>query len=132
MSCNSAIYTVNSGIAVSANGTIPLGSTVRRFGQRLNLNGNGIIVDGAGYYDIDIIITAIPAASGAITATLLRDGMAVPGATATAVSSAVGDPVTLPISAMIRQFNNCAGSTLTVILSDAATVSNIAFTADKL
>lgn len=132
MSCNSAIYTVNSGVSVSANGTIPLGSTVRRFGQNLNLNGNGVIVDGAGYYDIDVAITAIPAAAGAITATLLRDGAVVPGGTATVVSPAVGNPVTLPIKAIIRQFGNCSGSTLTVTLSGAATVSNIAFAADKL
>lgn len=97
-----------------------------------NLNGNGIIINGAGYYDFDIVLTALPAAAGAITATLMRDGVAVPGATATVTASAVGEAVTLPITAMVRQFGNCAGSTYTVVLSGAATVSNIAVTVDKI
>lgn len=132
MSCNSGIYTVNTGATATAGGAIPLGSIIRRFGCNINLNGNGIIINGAGYYDFDVVISAIPATAGAITATLLRDGVAVPGATATTTVATVGNAVTLPITAMVRQFGNCAGSTFTVTLSGAATVSNIAVTVDKL
>lgn len=132
MSCNSGIYTVNTGATATAGGSIPLGSIIRRFGCNINLNGNGIIINGAGYYDFDIVLTALPAAAGAITATLMRDGVAVPGATATVTAAAVGEAVTLPLTAMVRQFGNCAGSTYTVVLSAAATVSNIAVTVDKI
>ncbi len=132
MSCNSAIYTVNTGATATAGGAIPLGSIIRRFGCNVNLNGNGIIINGAGYYDFDIILTAVPAAAGALTATLMRDGVAVPGATATATVATVGNSVTLPITAMVRQFANCDGATYTVVLSGAATVSNIAVTVDKI
>lgn len=55
-----------------------------------------------------------------------------PGATATVTAAAVGEAVTLPITAMVRQFGNCAGATYTVVLSGAATVSNIAVTVDKI
>lgn len=61
-----------------------------------------------------------------------RAGVAVPGATATVTAAAVGEAVTLPITAMVRQFGNCAGATYTVVLSGAATVSNIAVTVDKI
>ena len=59
-------------------------------------------------------------------------GVAVPGATATVTAAAVGEAVTLLITAMVRQFGNCAGATYTVVLSGAATVSNIAVTVDKI
>lgn len=59
-------------------------------------------------------------------------GVAVPGATATVTAAAVGEAVTLPLTAMVRQFGNCAGATYTVVLSAAATVSNIAVTVDKI
>ena len=48
MSCNSGIYTVNTGATATAGGSIPLGSINRRFGCNINLNGNGIIINGAG------------------------------------------------------------------------------------
>jgi hypothetical protein len=38
----SAIYTVNTDIAVLEGGIIPLGAIVRRYGPCLDLNGNGI------------------------------------------------------------------------------------------
>lgn len=132
MSCNSGIYTVNAGATANAGGAIPLGSIIRRFGCNINLNGNGIIINGAGYYDFDIVLTVLPAAAGAITATLMRDGVAVPGATATATAAAIGDAVTLPITAMVREFGNAPAGTFTVVLSAAATVSNIAVTVDKI
>ena len=40
--------------------------------------------------------------------------------------------LTLPLTAMVRQFGNCAGATNTVVLSAAATVSNIAVAVDKI
>ena len=132
MSCDSGIYTVNTGVSFQAGGIVPLGAIIRRFGCGAQLNGNGITVDKAGYYDVDVALTVLPTAAGAITATLMKDGVAVPGATATGTATAVGSAVPLAFGAMVRQFNNCSGSTYTIILSGAATVSNVAVSVEKI
>ena len=78
-------------------------------------------------------ITVIPTAAGAITATVLKDGVAIPGATATGTAAAAGDAVNLSISSLIRQFGCCSGqSVITVILSAAGTVNNMAIVAEKV
>lgn len=124
-----AIYTVNQGaVAVAVGGIIPLGSINRRFGCKCNnaldLNGNGITINEAGYYDVNISVTATATAAGNVTVTLLKDGVAVPGATATATAAASGT-VALPILPLVRQMCG-SGSTLTLVLTGtAATVNNV-------
>ena len=135
MSCKSAIYTANTGAqAVAVGGTISLGSIIRRFGCGVNLNGNGIVIDREGYYDVAASVTVAATAAGAVTVTLLRDGVAVPGATATGTAAAAGDSVNLSIDALVRQAGCCAGgSTLTLVLTaGAGTVNNVALKVIKL
>lgn len=134
MSCKSAIYTANTGTqALQIGSTISLGSIIRRFGCGVNLNGNGIIINREGYYDVDASITATAAAAGTVTVTFFRDGVAVPGAVASATVAAAGT-VALPITALVRQAGCCAGgSTLTLQLDgSAATVNNVALKVIKL
>lgn len=133
-----AIYTVNQGaVAVAVGGIIPLGSINRRFGCKCNnaldLNGNGITINEAGYYDVDISVTATATAAGTVTVTLLRDGVAVPGAVASATAAAAGT-VALPITALVRQACGCSGgSTLALVLGGAAaTINNVALKVIKL
>ncbi|MBQ8616258.1 MAG: hypothetical protein IJ418_02215 [Clostridia bacterium] len=132
MSCNTGIYTVmNTPAAVAAGGTVPLGTIIRRFGCGLDLNGNGVTLLPAGYYKADVNLTVLPTAAGAITATLLVDGVAYPGAVATGTPTAAGAAVNLNIPALIR--NVCAGAhTLTVVLDVAATVNNAAVAVVKV
>lgn len=132
MSNNTGIYTVmNAPADVVAGGVVPLGAINRRFGCGLDLNGNGISMYHAGYYDADVNLTVLPVAAGPITATLYVDGVAYPGAIATGTAAAAADPVNLNISALIR--NVCAGvRTLTVVLDAAATVNNAAVTVLKV
>lgn len=134
MSCKSAIYTANTGARVVAVGAIiPLGSIIRRFGCSVNLNGNGINLTDAGYYDISASITAAPIAVGTVTVTLFRNGVAVPGATASAAVSTAGNPVNLSISALVREGCCADGGTLTLVLTGASsTVSNIALVVEKI
>lgn len=134
MSCNSAIYTaLTTPSVVAEGGTIPIGTLIRRYGRCLCVEGNGIAIGDSGYYDVDVSITVLPTAAGAITATLQKDGVAVPGATATGTAAAAGDAVNLSISSLIRQFGCCAGqSVITVILSAAGTVNNMAVVVEKV
>lgn len=134
MSCKSLIYTaMQTPTAVAVNGVIPLGTIVRRYGCNCNLNGNGITINGQGYYDVDVSVEAAPTAAGTVTVQLLKDGVAVPGATAAATVSAAADTVTLAFPATVRLGCCSTGSSLTLLLTGAAsTVNNVAARVEKI
>lgn len=133
MSCKSLIYTaLTAPAAVLADGIIPLGALVRRYGCALVTNGNGVNVMDPGYYDIKVSATVEPAAAGPITATVLADGDAIPGATATATAAAAGDAVNLSIASVLRKCGCDCTQTLTVQLSAAGTVTNMALVIERV
>lgn len=134
MSCKAAIYVANTGAqAVAEGGTINLGSIVHRFGCGLNLNGNGIVATIPGYDDVSAVVTVSATAAGAVTVSLLRDGVVIPGATATGTAAAAGDFVTLPLIPLDRIKCNDSGHTLTLVLTaGAGTITNVAMKVIKL
>lgn len=102
---------------VAVNSVIAPGTVTRRYGCNLRLSGNGIEVDGAGYYEFDVAVTVAPTAAGTVTVALYKDGVQIPGAIASSAATA-GDPVTLPIVATIRQGCECDGaSNVTLVLT---------------
>jgi hypothetical protein len=130
----SVIYVANTGAQiVEVGGTISLGGIVRRYGCGIDLNGNAINVTDSGYYDVNVSVTAEPTAAGTVTATLFSNGVAVPGATASASVGTAGDPLNLSFETVVRV--PCCGSSdaLSVILTgSASTVTNIATVVEKL
>ena len=144
MSCNSAIYTANQSpypttlTTQQPSATLELGTTVRRFGRNLQLSGNGILVDGEGYYDVSANVVATPEATGDYTVTLLKDGVTIPGATQTITASAAGAVIAFNIPALIRLQCCNSASTLTLALTTTATlpttvtVNNVGVVVDKL
>ena len=134
MSCKSLIYTaMQTPTDVAVNGIIHLGTIVRRYGCNCNLNGNGIAINGQGYYDVDVSVEAVPDAAGTVTVQLLKDGVAVPGATAAATVAAVANTVTLAFPATVRLGCCSTGSVLTLLLTGAAsTVNNVAARVEKI
>ena len=133
MSCKSALYAaMQTPTAVAVDGVIPLGSLIRRYGCDVALNGNAVNITGAGYYDVDASVTVSPAAAGTVTVTLYKDGVAVPGATASETAAANGT-VDLNIPALVRQVCCEAGSALTLVLTGvAATVNNVALRVQRI
>lgn len=133
MSCKSALYTaMQTPTEVPVDGMLPLGSIIRRYGCDANLNGNAVNITNAGYYDVDASVTVAPTAAGTVTVTLFRDGVAVPGATASAAAAA-GAPVTLAFPALVRQACCASGSALTLVLTGAAaTVDNVALRVQRI
>ena len=133
MSCKSALYAaMQTPSAVAVGGVIPLGSLIRRYGCDVALNGNAVNITGAGYYDADASVTVTPAAAGTVTVTLYKDGVAVPGATASATAAANGT-VDLSIPALVRQVCCAEGSALTLVLAGAAaTVNNVALRVQRI
>ena len=118
--------------AVAVDGAIPLGSLIRRYGCDVALNGNAVNITGAGYYDVDASVTVTPIAAGTVTITLYKDGVAVPGATASETAAANGT-VDLSIPALVRQVCCAAGSALTLVLTGAAaTVNNVALRVQRI
>lgn len=132
----SAIYTVNeSSQNITPNGTIGLGSVIRRFGPNLCLSGNAIQVNGSGYYDIDANITVAPTAAGNVTVTALKDNVPIPGAIASETAAAANDPINLSISALVREMCPCCDATSNItfeLTGTASAVSNIAVVVEKL
>lgn len=113
-----------------------LGATVRRFGCNAVLSGNGILLKGQGYFDVDASVTFTPTAAGAYTVTLFKDGVAVPGATQTVTAAAAGT-VSVNIPAIVR--NQCCDSTstLTLVITTATvpatvTIDNTAVVVTKI
>lgn len=132
----SAIYTVNNTAQnVAVNGTINLGIVNRRFGCSLMLAGPGIQLEDPGYYDIDASITLAPTSAGNVTVTAYKNGVAIPGATATGSTSVANNPINLSISSLVRKFCPCADGieNLTFVLSGtAASVTNISVVVEKI
>ena len=122
----SLIQTANiSSQTIAVGSAISLGSVLRRFGCNCRLNGNAIEISGEGYYTIDVAITATPTAVGNVTVSVLKDGVAIPSATATDSVSTVGNSATLPINTTVRLGCKCDGaSSLTVVLTEGAGVVN--------
>lgn len=131
----SAIYTSNTTAQALAIGSaISPGSIIRRFGPNLNLSGESINVTGAGYYSIDASFVITATNAGTVIITLVKDGVAVPGAIASA-SLAVGDVATISINALVREFGCCCdnNSNLNFVLSGAAeTISNASIVIERV
>lgn len=134
MSCKSLIYAVNAGTqAVAANGGVQFTTLTRRYGCDCRLVGTNVVLTDAGYYDVGFNVTALPNAAGAITATLLVNGVAYPGATVTATAAAANEAVQLSLSPVTVRTCCCPQtSTLTVQLSAAAAVTNAGINVERV
>lgn len=130
MSCReSGIYLVNTNYVAGANGTIPLGSVVRRSGCKCQLNGDSVICYGKGAFDVTCSVTLTPVAAGDVGVQLYANGNPIPGATASATATA-GSAVALPLLGVVR---SCGCDAVTIgarlVSGDAttgATINNIA------
>lgn len=143
MSCKSALYSANTSpatitlTAAQSTATLSLGTVIRRFGCNVQLSGNGILLDGQGYYDVDASVTITPVAAGNYTVSLFADGVAVPGATQT-VTAAAAATVNFNIPALVRLQCCDSSATLTLVLSTAATlpatvtVNNVGVIVEKI
>lgn len=130
------MYTANtSNQTVNEGGNISLGNIIRKFGKNINLNGDSINVCGQGYYDMRVSVTLAPTEEGEVTVSVLKDGVVVPGMTASATAAAAGDLVNLSIVGVVRQFCQCANGDgiFTIVLTQGnATIANIGTVTEKL
>lgn len=125
----SAIYTANTTpTALAVGNIIPVGTTVRRFGQCIRQDGNTITLAGPGYYLVNASATVAPTAAGTVSVTGQKDGVAVIGATTTVAAESAN----LSLDFIVRNVG-CGSSILSFALGGAeSTVSNLAVTVTKL
>lgn len=129
----SAIYTANTtSTALTVGSVLPVGTTIRRFGQCIRQEGSSIALTGPGYYLVNASATLSPTAAGTVTVTGQKDGVAVSGATASETVAAAADTASLALTFMLR--NQCCGSSvLSFALGGAtSTMTNFAVTVVKL
>lgn len=129
----SAIYTANTTpTALAVGNIIPVGTTVRRFGQCVRQDGNTITLTGPGYYLVNVSATVAPTAAGTVSVTGQKDGVAVIGATAAATTTVAAESENLSLDFIVRNVG-CGSSILSFALGDAeSTVTNLAVTVTKL
>lgn len=132
----SAIYTVNNTIQnVAVDGNINPGVVTRKFGNNLSLEGVAIRECGTGYYKYCASFTIAPTTEGNVTVTAFKDGVAIPGATASGTAAAAGDFVNLNLVFITREFCGCCEdiSNITFTLGEtASSVTNVGIAGEKL
>ena len=130
----SAIYTVASNVSVAADGTIPVGSIVRRLGCGMGIEGDAITCCGMGYYEVTVSVTMSPDAAGVIGVRLYQDGTPVVGGMAMGTGT-LNSPLPLSFTSLVR-IPQCGITTLSVALdSDGGTtgalVENMTVTVER-
>lgn len=139
------LYSANTASQTLAVGsTINMGNTIRRFGcvrgtstPYANTNGTTTSLSSCGrcpaYFDFNANFVVTPTAAGTVTITAFQDGVAIPGATASATVAADATAVTLPLSFGVRLNQGTTSSNITYVMSGAvSTISNVAQTVSKL
>lgn len=129
---------------LAVGGTINMGSPVRRYGcvkgtsiPYATVNGTTTTLSNSGccpaYFDVDAAFVVIPTAAGTVTITAFQDGVAIPGATASATVAAATTSVTVPLVFGVRLGTGVASANITYVLTGAASsVTNAAQTVEKV
>lgn len=133
--CNKAtLYARNTTAQLLAVGdVINPGYAIRKTGNAIHVCNDAVIVNGEGAYRFIGAFIAAPTAAGTITVTAYDNGIAIPGATASATAGA-GELATLPLVFTIPKVcPKASRSAITFIVSGAAgTVSNVALDVEKI
>lgn len=119
---------------IGAGGVINFGTAIRRYGCNCNISGGNATVKGNGYYTLSAAVTLLATAAGTTVITLYKNGVAIPGATASATLVA-GNVYQLNIPAAVTRETGCGCadvSTITAVVSGTGfTATNVAVTVVK-
>lgn len=129
---NSLLYAANTGSQTLGDGqNINFGTPVRRFGRNLNISGGNVLANGEGYYPVHANVSFRAGAAGTATLQLYENGVAIPGAnaSATVTSTTALQSLYVPTAFKIKC---CEEKTITgAITGVAATVSNAGILVEK-
>lgn len=128
----SLLYAANTNSQVLAvNGVVNFGNIVRRYGCNCNLSGGNAIVKGSGYYNISTNFTFTAGSTGVGTITLYKDGVAIPGASASG-SFAANTVYCVAIPTAVKDFCDCESTITAVITGIGMTFSNASIVVEKM
>lgn len=129
----SIVYAVNSATqTVAEGGSVNWGNVVRRYGCNCNVANNNAVINGTGYYRIDVNLTLVGTAAGNAIVSLYKNNVAIPGAIAT-MPTTVGSINSITIPCVVRDTCCCSEDIITAIISgEGADVSNAAILMQKL
>lgn len=129
----SLLYAGNSATQVTTvSGTaITFPTIIRRYGCNCKVNNGTIVASGAGYYEGISNITMEGTAAGTATVQVLSNGVAIPFASASVVTTDGSiDNISIPF--VVRNKCNCVDSTISVVVSGVAVnVNNASITLTK-
>ena len=118
------VYAVNSNSqSIASGGVINFGGAVRRSGCTCTVEGGNAVVSGTGYYDVTATLTLATDAIESITVSLYKDGVTIPGATAS-ITTAASSTYAIVIPALVKQSCCCESTITAVVTGGAVTVSN--------
>ena len=129
----SAIYTANTtSTALTVGSSIPVGTTIRRFGQCVRQEGSSIALTAPGYYLVTASATLSPTAAGTVSITGQKDSVSITGATASETTAAAATSTNLALTFMVR--NSCCGSSVLsfVLGGEESTLTNFAVSVVKI
>lgn len=113
--------------SVVSGGTIPLSTIARRTGRVVSSSNDSILLNLPGYYKITASITFTAPVAGDVEVVLQKNGVSVPGITASAsITTADTEIASLAISGIVRVFPIDSIATLTLVnLGVAIDTSNV-------
>lgn len=135
--CNANIYAINTatGGSINAGSIYPIAQTVRKCGA-FELQNGALIIKRSGCYMIDAVVTIAATAVGVVSVELQQDGTPVQGAIGSGNAAAIGDWISIPISAIVKVKNDCVcsdGAALSFVVSGQnITTENLTIRAVKL
>lgn len=134
--CNdSLIYMITpTTSAVTSGGVLPLSTIARRRGKLITSETDSILLGAPGYYKVTATITFTAPAAGDVTIQLQKDGVVVPGITASeTITTATTEIRTITLSGIVRV--PCCGDAASLSLVNtgvAITTSNISIDVEYL
>lgn len=132
---NSLIYMITPTTAtVESGGVLPLSTIARRRNRSISSETDSVLLGAPGYYKVTATVTFTAPEAGTVTVQLRKDGVAVPGITAsTTITTADTEVRTLTLSGIVRV--PCCGDAVSLSLVNtgvAITTSNISFDVEYL
>jgi hypothetical protein len=120
----SAIYIANTSTTtgIQSGSTLPLGSVIRRFGNNIRLDGSSLLIEGQGYYDVDVNVTFSPSAIGNYTIQLLKDGSPIQGALALVNTSVT---TTVAFHTLVREMCCDDSSVLSLVITSSVPTNTV-------
>jgi len=132
---NSLIYMITPTVTDIASGSVlPLSTIARRRGRSITSETDSILLNTPGYYKVTATITFTAPAAGDVTIELRKDGIAVPGITASeTITTATTEIRTVTLSGIVRIPCCCDSASLSLVNTGVAiTTSNISIDVEYL